>query len=141
MRIPTASFAIRALSRFSHSRLRNLHTLPLPLSRTLQQQPRLFSTSFQAFNSSTNIPPKQAQKSRLVEQPDNPQPPSPKRPDQPSYDITFTCTPCSTRSTHRITKQGYHHGSILITCPSCRNRHVISDHLNVSALSLGRCGG
>lgn len=50
---------------------------------------------------------------------------------QPAYELTFTCTPCTTRSTHRVSKQGYHHGSVLITCPECKNRHVISDHLKV----------
>lgn len=30
-----------------------------------------------------------------------------------------------------MSKQGYHHGSVLITCPGCSNRHVISDHLNI----------
>ncbi len=55
-------------------------------------------------------------------------------PSKPEYEMTFTCKPCSTRSTHRVSKQGYHYGSVLITCPECRNRHVISDHLNVSRL-------
>ncbi|PSR86985.1 DNL zinc finger-domain-containing protein [Coniella lustricola] len=50
---------------------------------------------------------------------------------QPSYELTFTCVPCGSRSAHNISKQGYHHGTVLITCPSCRNRHVISDHLNI----------
>lgn len=50
---------------------------------------------------------------------------------EPSYELTFTCVPCGSRSAHTISKQGYHHGSILITCPSCRNRHVISDHLQI----------
>ncbi|KAI0135027.1 DNL zinc finger-domain-containing protein [Daldinia grandis] len=50
---------------------------------------------------------------------------------EPHYQLTFTCVPCGKRSTHTITKQGYHHGSVLITCPSCRNRHVISDHLSI----------
>ncbi|KAK5990730.1 hypothetical protein PT974_08999 [Cladobotryum mycophilum] len=47
------------------------------------------------------------------------------------YQLSFTCIPCSHRSHHNVSKQGYHHGSTLITCPSCRNRHVISDHLNI----------
>ncbi|KAH8676600.1 DNL zinc finger-domain-containing protein [Tricladium varicosporioides] len=50
---------------------------------------------------------------------------------KPEYEMTFTCTPCGTRSTHRISKQGYQYGSVLITCPECRNRHIISDHLNI----------
>lgn len=50
---------------------------------------------------------------------------------EPHYELTFTCVPCAQRSTHTISKQGYHKGSVLITCPSCRNRHVISDHLKI----------
>ena len=49
----------------------------------------------------------------------------------PAYEITFTCKPCKHRSTHTISKHGYHKGSILIACPECSNRHVISDHLKV----------
>lgn len=51
--------------------------------------------------------------------------------DEPAYQLTFTCKPCLHRSSHRVTKQGYHHGTVLITCPECRNRHVISDHLRI----------
>lgn len=51
---------------------------------------------------------------------------------RPSYQIHFTCKPCGFRSAHEISKHGYHSGSILVTCPSCKNRHVISDHLKVS---------
>lgn len=50
---------------------------------------------------------------------------------RPSYQIHFTCKPCGFRSAHEISKHGYHSGSILVTCPSCTNRHVISDHLKV----------
>lgn len=50
---------------------------------------------------------------------------------QPSYEMTFTCKPCGVRSTHLVSKQGYHKGSVLITCPDCHNRHIISDHLKV----------
>ena len=49
----------------------------------------------------------------------------------PAYELTFTCKPCKHRSTHRISKQGYHKGTVLITCPECSNRHLISDHLKV----------
>ena len=47
------------------------------------------------------------------------------------YQLSFTCVPCGYRSHHNVSKQGYHKGSTLITCPECRNRHVISDHLNI----------
>ena len=50
---------------------------------------------------------------------------------QPYYELTFTCKPCGERSRHRVSKQGYHYGSVLIACPKCRNRHVISDHLRI----------
>ncbi|KAK1999606.1 DNL zinc finger protein [Colletotrichum falcatum] len=49
----------------------------------------------------------------------------------PHYQLDFTCVPCDTRSRHKVSKQGYHHGSVLITCPSCHNRHIISDHLGI----------
>ena len=49
----------------------------------------------------------------------------------PAYQLTFTCKPCKHRSTHKISKRGYHKGSILITCPGCSNRHIMSDHLKV----------
>ena len=53
---------------------------------------------------------------------------------RPSYQLTFTCKPCLERSTHDVSKQGYHNGTVLITCPKCKNKHVISDHLKVSLL-------
>ena len=49
------------------------------------------------------------------------------------YELTFTCKPCLHRSTHNISTQGYHHGTVLITCPNCKARHVISDHLKIFA--------
>lgn len=30
-----------------------------------------------------------------------------------------------------MSKHGYHKGTVLITCPSCNARHVISDHLGI----------
>lgn len=49
----------------------------------------------------------------------------------PAYELTFTCKACSTRSSHRVSKQGYHHGTVLISCPGCKNRHLISDHMKI----------
>jgi protein import protein ZIM17 len=54
----------------------------------------------------------------------------------PAYELTFTCKVCSTRSSHRISKQGYHDGTILISCPGCKNRHLISDHLKVCGTTM-----
>lgn len=48
-----------------------------------------------------------------------------------AYELTFTCKPCKHRSAHHITHHGYFHGSVLITCPRCKSRHVISDHLKI----------
>ena len=55
--------------------------------------------------------------------------------DVPSYDITFTCKPCFHRAAHRISKQGYHKGTVIITCPKCSARHLISDHLRVRSVA------
>lgn len=30
-----------------------------------------------------------------------------------------------------MSKHGYHKGTVLIRCPNCHNRHVISDHLGI----------
>lgn len=56
----------------------------------------------------------------------------PAKPDTtPTYELTFTCKPCLHRSTHKVSHQGYHHGTVLITCPSCKNRHIMADHLKI----------
>jgi protein import protein ZIM17 len=49
----------------------------------------------------------------------------------PTYQLSFTCKPCMHRSTHNITKLSYHTGAVLVQCPECKNRHVISDHLGI----------
>ncbi|KAL4797694.1 DNL zinc finger-domain-containing protein [Aspergillus venezuelensis] len=54
-----------------------------------------------------------------------------RREKEPAYQLTFTCKPCGERSTHRVSKHGYHRGTVLIRCPGCDNRHVISDHLKI----------
>lgn len=58
--------------------------------------------------------------------------PAPHRdPETPVYELYFTCKVCSHRSAHTISKQGYHHGTTLVKCPGCANRHLISDHLKI----------
>ncbi|OQO11616.1 hypothetical protein B0A48_03343 [Cryoendolithus antarcticus] len=51
--------------------------------------------------------------------------------EEPAYQMTFTCKECQERSSHRITKQAYHHGTVLVTCPGCKNRHLIADHMKI----------
>ncbi|KAH7419760.1 DNL zinc finger-domain-containing protein [Cadophora sp. MPI-SDFR-AT-0126] len=135
--LQTPFSALRSLTRLSplnrpfprQSQLPRLHAkhqhLPLPLTRC--PLPRSYSTS----SPPSPRPHTSSHKPRAPR-------PSPQQPHQipvpppkPEYEMTFTCTPCSTRSTHRVSKQGYHKGSVLITCPECKNRHVISDHLGI----------
>lgn len=48
-----------------------------------------------------------------------------------SYQLTFTCKACGHRSQHNVSKQGYHNGTVLVTCPGCENRHLVADHLKI----------
>ncbi|KIW62926.1 hypothetical protein PV04_09814 [Phialophora macrospora] len=89
---------------------------PSALRQTVS--PRSSFAPFKRYSSALSVPGAE------------PRPAEEKR-DEPSYELSFTCKPCLYRSTHRVTKHGYHHGTVLITCPSCKNRHVISDHLRV----------
>lgn len=57
--------------------------------------------------------------------------------EEPAYEMTFTCKKCLERSSHRITKQAYHFGTVLVTCPGCKNRHLISDHMKVGSSTGG----
>jgi len=60
---------------------------------------------------------------------------------EPSYEMTFTCKQCDNRSSHRITKQAYHHGTVLVKCPGCKNQHLISDHMKVRRFAVARSHG
>ncbi|KAK7752760.1 hypothetical protein SLS62_005312 [Diatrype stigma] len=92
---------------------RRKHSIPKPPQSRPQPQPL---TSSDSSNDKTPTAPAQEKTRKQRE---------------PHYQLTFTCVPCSSRTTHEVSKQGYHHGSVLITCPSCRNRHIISDHLGI----------
>lgn len=52
--------------------------------------------------------------------------------------MTFTCTAdaCGHRSSHEFTKRSYTKGIVLVQCPSCKNRHLIADHLGWFKVSL-----
>ena len=88
---------------------------PLPSQRTLS---RPFSVSLHGRQEAA-VPATDAVKAEGAKE------------EAPAYEMTFTCKKCETRSTHRVSKQGYHNGTVLITCPGCKNKHLISDHLKV----------
>ncbi|KAI2472387.1 DNL zinc finger-domain-containing protein [Annulohypoxylon bovei var. microspora] len=103
----------RPLKTISPSILRPYSRLPL----TLQPAARRFAHTIPKPPGQASSSPSEKQRRRMLS--------------EPHYQLRFTCVPCGNRSAHTVSKIGYHHGSVLITCPSCRNRHIISDHLNI----------
>ncbi|KAH6700030.1 hypothetical protein VD0002_g1039 [Verticillium dahliae] len=112
----------------------------IPRAITRSQQPRIAPLLSQRCAHSIPRPPQKKPTTPEASTPSeasseastpSENPPKSRVESQPHYRLTFTCTPCNTQSTHNISKQGYHRGSVLVTCPGCRNRHVISDHLKI----------
>lgn len=56
---------------------------------------------------------------------------APVKMDHPMLLLAFTCKKCETRSTHLMSKQAYHHGTIMVQCPHCKVRHLMADHLKI----------
>lgn len=90
----------------------------------------------------SSLPPAQSPPQAAETRTEFPAPQPPAQYDRPTYELTFTCKPCGHRSTHVISKQAYHHGTTLVRCPDCKDRHIISDHLKVRAdyIALGWWG-
>ena len=114
------------------SRSQFASTTPYLLRSRQQSQPNLirFAHNIPRPRHRSSVADTAAQSPSTLES-EPPTPPSSRVAQQPHYELTFTCVPCGDRSRHKVSKQGYHHGSVLITCPGCRNRHVISDHLGI----------
>ncbi|CAG7920639.1 unnamed protein product [Penicillium olsonii] len=123
-----------ALSQHITRSSRFLSTQPLrsrsPLSSVLPHS-RIFAPTQLRYNSSTPRPLTEAPKSQTEKEAEWEAANQERRKNEEAYRITFTCKPCGHRSAHRMSKQGYHRGTVLIQCPSCQSRHVMSDHLGV----------
>ncbi|KKZ68189.1 hypothetical protein EMCG_06150 [[Emmonsia] crescens] len=97
---------------------------------TRPSPPSLFSSQFCRYSSISTrapLPLTDGQPTTPEDSAQNAQ----RRAEERAFQITFTCKPCSHRSSHRISQHGYYKGTVLISCPGCKNRHVISDHLNI----------
>eukprot|EP01103_Thecamoeba_quadrilineata_P021140 TRINITY_DN9506_c0_g1_i1.p1 TRINITY_DN9506_c0_g1~~TRINITY_DN9506_c0_g1_i1.p1 ORF type:complete len:135 (-),score=12.36 TRINITY_DN9506_c0_g1_i1:117-521(-) len=94
----------RNVARWTNPLLSRVYrTLP-----TLQWQPIHFSKSF-----STDEAIQQKKVAEIV----------------PHYHCTFTCKVCQGRSSHKMSKEAYHNGVVIIRCPTCDNLHLMADHL------------
>lgn len=126
-------------SSFTRANIQRSHFRPLSqfaaINHPVSSKQRLFTSHLRRLNAQSRHPlpfiHNRHKSSTTISSPSS----APSTPAQkPSaYELTFTCKPCLHRSTHKISTQGYHHGSVLITCPDCKARHVISDHLKIFA--------
>lgn len=48
---------------------------------------------------------------------------------QPRMAIAFTCNICTNRVTRTFSKTSYEKGVVIVTCPECKNHHIIADNL------------
>ncbi|CAG7997528.1 unnamed protein product [Penicillium salamii] len=116
------------------TRSRFLSTQPLRSRSSISSalpHSRIFTQTQLRYNSSAPRPLTEAPKSQTEKEAEWEAANQERRKNEEAYRITFTCKPCGHRSAHRMSKQGYHRGTVLIQCPSCQSRHVMSDHLGV----------
>lgn len=127
-------------NRLTSSQRRTFFAAPPPAHRISQLSIAQHLSITRRFNSSNTGAPGASFKSTAASpEASNPSTPTAndhsKIPPQfqgvPHYQLSFTCKPCTERSSHRISKQGFHSGTVLISCPGCKARHLIADHLKI----------
>lgn len=135
MRSFTSLRTFNALSQQTIARSsRFFSTQPLRSRPSVTPNPspcRIFTQTHLRYNSSVPRPLTETTKNQSEKEAEWEATNKERRKNEEAYRITFTCKPCGHRSAHRMSKQGYHRGTVLIQCPSCQSRHVMSDHLGV----------
>ncbi|KAJ5585505.1 uncharacterized protein N7459_005305 [Penicillium hispanicum] len=118
----TRSFFSRSFSQFARPQHRTPTSILCQSRRIVPSTYRQNSTSPRPLTEESPNQEPEAERERKNAE---------RRKNEEAYLISFTCKPCGERSTHRMSKQGYHRGTVLIQCPSCKSRHVMSDHLGI----------
>ncbi|KAI1338609.1 DNL zinc finger-domain-containing protein [Xylariaceae sp. FL0016] len=126
-----SKMAARASMRFINSALRPSSAVKPFLLRPYPRLPRTLSPTVTRYYAHTIPKPRAGNQQHGSSSSEPATQEKSRKLQEPHYELTFTCVPCGERSKHVISKQGYHKGSVLIACPGCKNRHIISDNLNI----------